>query len=119
MQTYCIVYSAVVKAALRRGSVLHSAAPGIRLLNCLRNSLLNVERITHSPDKSRVQKIFASILYAILRIFFFHSACNIGKAILNLLSDICMQAELNAHKVTFIKRILILQNRVPESQLLK
>lgn len=30
-----------------------------------------------------------------------------------------MQAEVNAYRVTFIKRILILQNRVPESQCLK
>jgi len=62
--------------------------------------------------------MFVNILYAILNFFFLPSDCNIGKPIFNLLSDIRMKAELNACKVTFIKMILILHNRVPESQLL-
>lgn len=69
-RTSHIVYSAVVKAAFRRGCALRSAGPGIWLLNSLRSSLLNMERIT--CDSSRVQKMFANILYAILRWFFFH-----------------------------------------------
>lgn len=44
--------------------------------------------------------MFVNILHAILIFFFFlHSACYIGKAIFNLLSDNHMQAELSAHKV--------------------
>lgn len=49
----------------------------------------------------------------------YKAASNTSKAIFNLPSDTCMQAEVNAYRVTFIKRILILQNRVPESQCLK
>jgi len=52
-------------------------------------------------------------------VYIYKSASNTNKAIFNLPSDICMQAEVNAHKVTFMKRVLILQNRVPESQWLK
>lgn len=112
MCTYRIVYSAIAKAALRRGSVLHIAAPGIWLLNCLRNSLLNVKG-THSLVTTWEWRKCLLIICMLFQDFFFlfYIVCNIGKAIFNLLSDICMQAELNAHKVTFIERILILQKK--------
>lgn len=52
-------------------------------------------------------------------LLYFNSTSNIAKAIFNLLSGTYMQTELDSHKVTFTKRTLILQNRVPESQLLE